>query len=40
MQYFDLGAASYVNSLAFYLQIWHLSYSVGVMNKMKERKKK
>ena len=39
MQYFDLGAASYVNSLAFYLQIWHISYLVGVMNK-KERKKK
>lgn len=30
MQYFDLGAASYVNSLAFYLQTWHLSYLVGV----------
>lgn len=39
MQYFDLGTASYVNSLTFYLQIWHLSYLVGVMNKKKERKK-
>lgn len=31
MQYFDLGAASYVNSLAFYLQTWHLSYLLGVI---------
>lgn len=37
MQYFDLGAASYVNNLAFYLQTWHLSYLVGVMKKKKKK---